>query len=237
MEPDEVFSFSSLTYLYLKQKRTKRELLQHWVHPINCERYTNGHYVKLYYKLREDSSKFFNYFRMSVRSFDELLLCIKNDIQLQNTNMRLAIQPEEMLVITLRYLASGCSFKELHYNYRIGRSTASEVVRKVCKSIWNRLKEICIPIPDQAMWLKIAKEFNERANFPNCLGAVDGKHILIIKPERNGSLYMNYKHYFSIGLLAIADANYKFIYVDFGSYGKDSDSTIFKNSALWENLK
>ncbi|XP_025413308.1 protein ALP1-like [Sipha flava] len=214
MEPDEVFSFSSLTYLYLKQKWTKRE---HWVHPINCERYTNGHYVKLYYKLREDSSKFFKYFRMSVRSFDELLLCIKNDIQLQNTNMRLAIQPEEMLVITLRYLASGCSFKELHYNYRIGRSTASEVVRKVCKSIWNRLKEICIPIPDQ--------------------GAVDGKHIRIIKPERSGSLYMNYKHYFSIGLLAIADANYKFIYVDVGSYGKDSDSTIFKNSALWENLK
>lgn len=101
MDSDEVFSFSSLTYLYLKQKRTKRE---HWVHPINCERYTNGHYVKLYYKLREDSSKFFNYFRMSVRSFDELLLCIKNDIQLQNTNMRLAIQPEEMLVITLRYV-------------------------------------------------------------------------------------------------------------------------------------
>lgn len=73
------------------------------------------------------------------------------------------------------------------------------------------------------MWLKIAKEFNKRANFPNCLGAVDGKHIRIIKPERSGSLYMNYKHYFSIGLLAIADANYKFIYVDVGSYGKDSD--------------
>lgn len=48
---------------------------------------------------------------------------------------------------------------------------------------------------------------------------------------------MNYKHYFSIGLLAIADANYKFIYVDVGSYGKDSDSTIFKNSAFWKNLK
>ncbi|KAL4132050.1 hypothetical protein QTP88_009271 [Uroleucon formosanum] len=48
-----------------------------------------------------------------------------------------------------KYLASGRSFKELHYNYRIGRSIASEVVRKVCKSIWNRLKEICIPISDQ----------------------------------------------------------------------------------------
>lgn len=141
------------------------------------------------------------------------------------------------VIFFTRYLASGCSFKELHYNYRIGRSTASEVVRKVCICIWNRLKEICIPVPDQNMWLKIAEDFNTRANFPNCLGAVDGKHIRVIKPERSGSLYMNYKHYFSIGLLAISDANYKFVYVDVGSYGKDSDSTIFKNSALWENLK
>lgn len=43
---------------------------------------------------------------MSVRSFDELLLCIKNDMQQQNINMRLAIQPEERLVITLRYVGN-----------------------------------------------------------------------------------------------------------------------------------
>lgn len=54
MDPDEVLSFGSLTYVYLKQKRTKREF---WVHPINCERYTNGYYVKLYHTLREDPAK------------------------------------------------------------------------------------------------------------------------------------------------------------------------------------
>lgn len=136
-----------------------------------------------------------------------------------------------------RYLASGCSFQELHYNFRIGRTTASQVVRAVCQSIWKKLKEVCIPIPDENMWLKISEEFKIRSNFPNCLGAVDGKHIRVVKPERSGSLFMNYKHFFSIGLMAVADANYKFVYIEVGSYGKDSDSTIFKNSLLWKNLE
>lgn len=69
------------------------------------------------------------------------------------------------------------------------------------------------------MWLNISEEFKNRSNFPNCLCAVGGKH------------------FFSIGLMAVADANYKLIYVDVGSYGKDSDSTIFRNSVLWKNLE
>ncbi|PNF30998.1 hypothetical protein B7P43_G02093, partial [Cryptotermes secundus] len=54
---------------------------------------------------------------------------------------------------------------------------------------------------------------------------------------RSELLNMNYKHYFSIGLIAIADASYRFIYVDVGSFGKDSDSTIFKNSTLWKQVE
>ncbi|XP_025195888.1 protein ALP1-like [Melanaphis sacchari] len=233
MDSNEMVTFSYLTYLYLRNQQRR----QFWVHPINSERQSHGHYFQLYKQLRKDNVKFFNYFRMSISSFDELLSYIENDIKRQDTNMRIAIQPEEKLVITLRYLATGCSLKELHYNFRIGKSTASEIVRTVCKSIWCILKEKCIPIPDKNTWITIAEEFKTRANFPNCIGAVDGKHIRVIKPERSGSLYMNYKHFFSIGLLAIADTNYRFIYVDIGSFGKDSDSTIFRNSLLWEKLE
>jgi len=81
MDQDQVSSFNSLAYLYREQKNTKRE---YWVHPINLERYANGHYALLYTKHRKDLSKHFNYFRMSVRSFDNLLPYIKNYIQLKN---------------------------------------------------------------------------------------------------------------------------------------------------------
>jgi hypothetical protein len=77
----------------------------------------------------------------------------------------------------------------------------------------------------------------KKANFPHCAGAVDGKHIMIIKPENCGSMYFNYKDYFSVVLLAVADYEYRFVFVGIGSYGKYCDSTILRNSALWKSQK
>ena len=59
-----------------------------------------------------------------------------------------------------------------------------------------------------------------------------GVHLFhAVKPEHNGSMFYNYD-FFSVVLLAVADTNYRFVYVDIGSYGKDCGSTIFKRSTL-----
>jgi hypothetical protein len=50
-------------------------------------------------------------------------------------------------------------------------------------------------------------------------------------------MYFNYKDYFSIVLLAAADSDYRFTFVDIGAYGKDCDSTIFKETSLWKLLE
>ena len=42
---------------------------------------------------------------------------------------------------------------------------------------------------------------------------------------------------FSVVLVAVADTNYRFVYTDIGSCGDDSDSTIFKRSALWTSIQ
>ena len=44
---------------------------------------------------------------------------------------------------------------------------------------------------------------------------------------------MDARNYCSIVLLAIVDPYYKFMVVDIGSYGRHSDSGIFKNSAFY----
>lgn len=91
--------------------------------------------------------------------------------------------------------------------------------------------------PTQEKWQDIARAFWSRCNFPNCIGAIDGKHIRVVKPVGSGSMYFNYKKYCSFVLLGVADANYCFSYIDIGSYGSTCDSRIFINSSLGQMLR
>ena len=72
---------------------------------------------------------------------------------------------------------------------------------------------------------------------PNAVGALDGKHIAIKKPKKSGSEYFNYKGYFSLVLLALVDANYKFLWVNVGASGSSSDAQIFNRSKLKRRIE
>jgi hypothetical protein len=72
-------------------------------------------------------------------------------------------------------------------------------------------------------WLRTADEFYERTSFPNCLGADDGKHVRMCKPDDSGSLFFNYKNLFSTVLMELVVADYCFISIDVGVYGASSD--------------
>ena len=85
-------------------------------------------------------------------------------------------------------------------------------------------------------WEVISREFYLMWNYPNCVGALDGKHILMQKPINSGSVYFNYKKTFSIVLLALVDANYRFIFIDIGCNGRISDGGVFSNSSLYDAL-
>ena len=85
-------------------------------------------------------------------------------------------------------------------------------------------------------WEDIAQMFHDRWNLPHVIGALDGKHVRITKPAKSGSLYYNYKHFYSIILFAMVDADYCFRYVDVGAEGKSADSTLWKFSQFFRDL-
>ncbi|XP_063230841.1 uncharacterized protein LOC134535573 [Bacillus rossius redtenbacheri] len=231
MDSEEI---ALVVHMHLASKKKKKR--RYWVHPMIMERRVTSLFHTLYPRIKEDEGKFFNFARMSLTTFEELLHILTDNLTRQDTNMRASIKPEYKIICTLRYLATGCSMTDLHYSYALGRSTIGVIVKEVCQEIWSCMKDMCIPQPTEENWLNIAAGFDRKANFPHCLGAIDGKHIRVIQPKQSGSLYYNYKKFFSIVLLAVCDADYMFTYVHIGLYGRTNDSSIFKQTQLYKRM-
>lgn len=133
-------------------------------------------------------------------------------------------------------MATGDSLKSLHYNFRVGISTAHNIIGETCQAFWDVLQPIYLKFPEKEDWIKIEADFREKLNLPNCVGAMDGKLIEIFAPNRTGSLYFNYSKYFSTNLFAICDALKSFTYVDIGSFGQQTDGGILFNSTFGKRL-
>ncbi|XP_077307128.1 uncharacterized protein LOC143926991 [Lithobates pipiens] len=205
-----------------KQRRRHR----FWIHPVIAQREGRGQFWVPYNDLHAHEDKFFNYTQMSIRSFDELLALLFSVLDRQNTHFRKSILDFERL-ITLRYLATGHSFASLHFEFLVDKTTASNIVHDTCRDIWNVIRDLALKKLTPKDWCKIAEVFWDRCNFPNCVRAIDGKHIRVVMPIVSGIKFFNYTKYFSFVLLAVADGNYCFRYIDIRLYGSSSDSSIF----------
>lgn len=139
-----------------------------------------------------------------------------------------------MVHFTSRYLASGDSIGSLAVGYRIGESTCRAVIYNTCEALWDEVGPIYLKPPSAREMENIANDFEEMWNLPHCLGAIDGKHIVIQCPNNSGSVFFNYKKSFSVVLMACCDARYRFTFVDVGIQGSISDSGVFRHTN-WGN--
>lgn len=65
---------------------------------------------------------------------------------------------------------------------------------------------------------------------------MDGKHCVIDPPLQSGSMFYNYKGDYSVVLLALVDAQLRFIYVNVGTNGRVSDSGVWNKCFLKNHL-
>ena len=63
--------------LLMRRIRRLRRQRSMWVHSLTNARLYHGQYYTIMTELRNDNEKFFNYFRMSQNTFNELLSVIK----------------------------------------------------------------------------------------------------------------------------------------------------------------
>lgn len=181
-----------------------------------------------------DQELFFRYFRMSPTNFETLLHWVGPRISKQETKMREPICERERLCVTLRYLVTGDAQVTIAANYRMSPSVVGRIISETCGAIWDALHEegYIKPPNSEDEWKQIAKDFEIKWNFPNALGAIDGKHVVIQAPARSGSSFFNYKKQHSIVLMAVCSALYRFLLVDIGDHGRQSDGSVYHNSNL-----
>lgn len=106
--------------------------------------------------------------------------------------------------------------QHLAWGFHLGLTTVSKIIEETCNAICKCLMDKYLKEPEISDYVQIADEFFDLWNFPNCIGAIDGKHINIQAPPHTGTQFFNYKKTFSIVLLAVCDANYVFRIIDIG---------------------
>lgn len=113
----------------------------------------------------------------------------------------------------------------------------TKIVFGTCQLIWKHFVKEFLPQPTELHLQTATQKYHEMWGFPNCFGAIDGKHFGLKCPPKSGSSQFNYLHYFSVVLMAVADADKKFLIVEVGARGKQSDGGTFSASQLYQQLE
>ena len=121
---------------------------------------------------QRDPDRFKNFTRVEPAFFDELLDRLRLRITKKNTSYRDAIEPGLKLAVTLRHLATGNSYVDLGYSFRVGDNSISLFLPEVCQAIIDEFLDDAVPTPmTKDEWKTIAEEFLRRWNVPHACGA------------------------------------------------------------------
>ncbi|XP_055549916.1 uncharacterized protein LOC129732753 [Wyeomyia smithii] len=171
---------AALVYRLRKRNRKVRTMR---VNPYLAERSTKGRFVTAFDDMTSYSPVFKENFHMDITNFEYILKKIYFRLQpKRNTRPYDGIGPKEKLAIALEYLASGSFERHVASSYRVSKSSVRSITISVCEAIRYEMGTENLPCNDNVKWIDTANRFHEKWNFPNCLGAIDGKHVAIRCP-------------------------------------------------------
>ena len=153
---DDVAFYASLSTLSaiiltaILKKRQCRRRKRVWVKPWIARRGDKGIHQNLIKELlSEDKKSYINYMRMDNNTFAYVLSKVTPFIKRQDTHLRNSISVEDRLMVTLRFLATGESYKSLQYNTRIPQCTISKIIPETCEAIYKSLKDDVLKVGKQ----------------------------------------------------------------------------------------
>ena len=112
------------------------------------------------------------------------------------------------MAATLYYLADESRMRKVANSFGIGKSTVSEIIRRVTQAISKYLgnKYIVLPTNEKDIEEMVSNFYNSHG-FPQCIGAVDGTHVGVKRPSLNANDFINRKRKYTLNIQAAADYN------------------------------
>ncbi|XP_034944927.1 putative nuclease HARBI1 [Chelonus insularis] len=211
-------------------------------------------YVENIVPLMSDDT-FKSHFRVKRSTVNYLINLLGPD--LRNDNMgRDSIPVYKQVLLVLWTMATPDSYRSVCDRFDVGKGTAWRAVWKFVSALYKYLPTF-ITWPTQAEAARTASYIENRYRFPKVIGAVDGTHVKICKPQINAHHYINRKGQNNLNLITIftrmdwllspicgvvvtdsyqywvtCDHTLKFIHVYCGEVGSVHDSRVFGLSGL-----
>ena len=122
--------------------------------------------------------------------------------------------------------------------------TVCMIVNEVCTAIvedlWDEFVASFLPNTNDEFMDRLS-EFGSEWQFPYAFSAIDGSHLPSRCPAGGAESmkqYFNFqnKGFYSIVLMALVDAKYRFIWTSIGAPGNTHDSTYFQSTDLWGKI-
>ena len=117
----------------------------------------------------------------------------------------------QQILMTLRFLASGCFLQLIGDTFGVDVATVSRVVTRVVDALFD-IKDEYINFPTtDAERASVKNGFYKMRGFPGVVGCIDGTHVRIMSPPKDQEMaYVNRKRYHSINVQATCDHAGKF---------------------------
>lgn len=114
--------------------------------------------------------------------------------------------------------------KELSSVYKISLSVVNGIIPEVCDALIEKLRDDYIALPHtRQKWLTVQSGFYVGLQFPNCLGVLNVKRVKFDKLAKPGIAFMDHEGGYSVMMLAVVDAFYRFLYIHVGGVGQPCD--------------
>lgn len=149
-------------------------------------------------------------FRVTRSLFSKIVETVEIDMAKEETQFQTTIPIRKRVAIALYYLKSGANFDVVALTFGVGKSTVCNIVDDFFTAMIknNFFDQICFPTTTDEM-STMEESFNKRWQFPGVIGAIDGSHIPIKTPKKDGANYHNYKGWCSTILLGVVDFRYR----------------------------